>query len=456
MNIHVVILAAGLGKRMFSSKPKVMHEVGGAPILSRVIDAALGLQPAQIHVVIGSMSQIIKDTFSHLNLNFVVQNEQLGTGHAVHMALPYIPNDAQVLILSGDAPLLRIQTIKPLVEASLKTESLSLLVANLENPFGLGRIVRDENKLITAIVEEKDASDKIKDIREIYTGICCAKSSDLHNFIPLIKNRNAQSEYYLTDLIEMTVSAKKPISSVEVTDYNDILGVNNRVQLQLTERIFQSRMANELLLKGATLADASRIDVRGTIDLGQDVYIDVNNVFLGNVYLGDNSTIEPNCVLKNVKIGKNCKIFSNSVLENCVVSDNCQIGPFARIRPGTTIMDNCKIGNFVEVKNCQIAEGSKANHLSYLGDSTIGKDVNIGAGTITCNYDGANKHKIVIEDGVFIGSDTQIVAPITIGKNATIGAGSTIRKDVPAEELTITTSTQKIIYGWKRPQKKDN
>ena len=303
-------------------------------------------------------------------------------------------------------------------------------------------------------MEEKDATDEQKLINEIYTGICSVKARVLKDLLPKVANNNAQKEYYLTDIVTLAVNSNLKISSVTAHSNEDILGVNNRAQLQAVERSLQKRLANNLMLDGVTLADCERIDIRGHLTCAQDVYIDINNVFIGTVNLGNNVTIEPNCVLTNITVADNSIIKANSVLEDCRIGENCEIGPFARLRPGTKLANNCKIGNFVEVKNTTFADGSKANHLSYLGDAQIGKFVNVGAGTITCNYDGANKHQTIIEDGVFIGSDTQLVAPVTVGKNATIGAGSTIRRNAPADELTITESIQKVVYGWKRPKKK--
>lgn len=451
--LHVIILAAGTGQRMQSKTPKVMHKVAGVPMLQHIINAALDIKPEQVHVVISPNTQRFIDNISTANINWVIQNEQLGTAHAVQQPLEDIPTDADVLILFGDTPLLQSSTLQPLLE-NLTTYDLSLLVAKLDNPFGLGRILRTQDNSITKIVEEKDATPEQKLINEIYTGICCVKARTLKELLPKISNDNAQKEYYITDIVTLAVSNNLQISSVTAESNDDILGANNRAQLQVIERILQNRLANNLMLDGVTLADSKRIDIRGQLTCAQDVYIDINNVFIGNVNLGNNVIIEPNCVLTNVTIADNSIVRANSVLEDCIIAENCEIGPFARLRPGTKLNDNCKIGNFVEVKNTSFAEGSKASHLSYLGDAQIGKSVNVGAGTIICNYDGVNKHKTIIEDGVFIGSDTQLVAPVTIGKNATIGAGSTIRKNVPADELTLTASIQKVIYGWKRPEKK--
>jgi bifunctional UDP-N-acetylglucosamine pyrophosphorylase/glucosamine-1-phosphate N-acetyltransferase len=455
MSLHIVILAAGQGKRMHSAISKVLHPIGGKPMLQRVVETAIGLNPEAIHVVIGHGGEQIKRMLTHLPVQWVVQAEQLGTGHAVMQALPHIPPTARVLVLSGDVPLIQLQTLQNLVKQSESNHSLSLLLACVDDPTGLGRIVRDETGEIIAIVEEKDASAQERSINEIYSGICCAYARDLNRWLPALSKNNAQGEYYLTAILAMAVAEHLLITSLQAPEIIEIQGVNNRVQLQQLERVFQQHVAMKLLLSGVTLADAARLDVRGELHCGTDVFIDVNTVFSGEVYVGDGSTIAPNCILNNVKIGKNCTVFSNSVLDNCVLGDNCQVGPFARLRPGTQLAADCKIGNFVETKNAVFDEGSKASHLSYLGDVTIGKQVNIGAGTITCNYDGVLKHKTVIEDGAFIGSDTQLVAPVTIGKNATIGAGSTIRKNAPAGELTLTESKQKTIHGWSRMKKKE-
>ncbi len=452
--LHIIILAAGSGTRMFSKIPKVMHKIAGTPMLKHVVNTASLMHPQKIHIVVKPNSQDIIENFNNPLINWDIQEKQLGTAHAVQQALPNIPRDSQVLILYADVPLINEETIKQLI-SKMKDSDLCLLIAKLDSPFGFGRIMRNNDNAIQAIVEEKDLTPTQKMIQETYTGACCISSNVLHDLLPLIKNQNAQNEYYLTDIIALAAEKRLSISSVTASNNDDILGVNNRAQLETVERIFQKRLANALMIKGVTIADSNRIDIRGTLNCGTDVYIDINNVFIDAVSIGDNSIIEPNCMLTNVKIGNNSIIKANSVLENCTIADDCQIGPFARIRPGTEISNKCAIGNFVEVKNTKIAENSKANHLSYLGDAIIGKNVNIGAGTITCNYDGAYKHQTIIEDGVFIGSDTQLVAPVTIGSNATIGAGSTIREDAPKNELTLTTSVQKTIAGWERPKKND-
>lgn len=456
MLLHIVILAAGVGKRMLSNHPKVLHSLGGKPMLEWVIEAASLLHPEKIHVIYGHGGERIREVLPGMDVNWVLQKQQLGTGHAVGQALPDIPSTAHVLVLSADVPLISANTLETLIETSKERSgsTLALLVAKPENPTGLGRIVRDADGAIKAIVEEKDASDTEKRIAEIYSGICLVRAADLARWLPKIEPHNAQGEYYITDIIAMAVEDSVPIVSVTARDVAEIQGVNNRLQLATLERVLQRRLAESLALeKGVSMADLNRIDIRGKLHPGKDVFIDVNCVFEGSVILGDSCRIGPNSVLKNVTLGEGVTIHANSVLEGADVGPHCQIGPFARLRPGTRLAAHCKIGNFVETKEAVFDEDSKASHLAYLGDVTIGKDVNIGAGTITCNYDGVNKHPTVIEDGVFVGSDTQFVAPVKIGANATIGAGSTIRKDVPAGELTFTESVQKTVYGWKRPIK---
>lgn len=459
MNLQIIILAAGQGKRMYSNTPKVLHQIAGKPMLVRVVETALQLSPDAIHIIYGHGGEKIKNSLPDLPVHWVHQAEQLGTGHAVMQALPFIPPQAQVLILSADVPLIQVETLKSLVECSKSAiphqAALALLVASLEDPTGLGRIIRDTQGKVYAIVEEKDANEQEKNVKEIYTGICCANVDYLAQWLPRLNNNNAQKEYYLTEIIAMAVADQLPITSLNTDDKAEIQGVNNRLQLQQLERIWQLREAERLLQQGVGIADAQRFDVRGELICGKDVFIDVNCVFKGKVILGDGCTIGPNCVLTDVTIGAGTEIYANSVLEGCLIGEQCTVGPFARLRAGTQLGAHCKIGNFVETKNAVFDEGSKASHLSYLGDVSLGKKVNVGAGTITCNYDGVNKHKTIIEDGVFIGSDTQLIAPVTVGANATIGAGSTIRKDVPASELTLTEARQKTIYGWKRPKKKD-
>ncbi|WED42786.1 bifunctional UDP-N-acetylglucosamine diphosphorylase/glucosamine-1-phosphate N-acetyltransferase GlmU [Legionella cardiaca] len=456
MSLQIVILAAGQGKRMLSQTPKVLHRVAGKPMLTRVVETAQQLNPDAIHVIYGNGGDKIRQALPDLAVNWVLQEKQLGTGHAVLQALPYIPTSSQVLILSADVPLIQAQTLRALIDCNEQRHTLNLLLAIVENPTGLGRIIRNNQGEVRAIMEERDATDAQKEIKEIYSGICCAQAADLARWLPVLNNHNAQGEYYLTEIISLAVAENLPIVSLQATDSSEIQGVNDRVQLHQLERIWQQNYARKLLLSGVTIADGNRLDVRGNLQCGQDVFIDVNTVFGGEVVIGSGSRIGPNCVLHNVQIGEHCEILANSVLENCEIGNHCHVGPFARLRPGTKLGDDCKIGNFVETKNALFAQGSKASHLSYLGDVDIGKEVNIGAGTITCNYDGANKHQTVIEEGAFIGSDTQLVAPVIVGAYATVGAGSTIRKNVPPGELTLTESKQKTIVGWKRPIKKDS
>lgn len=452
MSLHIVILAAGQGTRMHSKTPKVLHQLAGKAMLLRVVDAARALNPEKIHIVIGHEGEQIKNALSGLAVSWIVQTEQLGTGHAVMQALPHIPLTSQVLVLSADVPLIQSATLQALINVGPAT--LALLVAVVADPTGLGRIVRDAQQQICAIVEEKDAVEQQRTINEIYSGICCAPAAAFQRWLPKLSSHNAQGEYYLTEVIAMAVAEQFSIRALSSSDAIEIQGVNNRLQLQQLERAWQTRITHQLMLAGTTLADAQRVDVRGELRCGQDVLIDVNTIFSGEVVIGDGCSIGANCVLTNVTLGKQCTILPNSILEECHVGDGCQIGPFARLRPGTNLAAKCKIGNFVETKNAVFGIGTKASHLSYLGDITLGKNINIGAGTIICNYDGANKHQTVIEDGVFVGSGTQLIAPVVVGENATIGAGSTIRKNVPPGELTLTEAKQKTIYGWTRPKKK--
>lgn len=459
MNLHIIILAAGQGKRMYSNTPKVLHQIAGKPMLTRVVETAQQLNPDVIHVIYGHGGEQLKNSLPDLPVNWVHQAEQLGTGHAVMQALPFIPPKTQVLVLSADVPLIQVNTLHALIEcskaANIHTSVLALLVAHLDDPSGLGRIVRDSQGEVSIIVEEKDANEQEKNIKEIYSGICCAWSDDLVKWMPMMSNNNAQSEYYLTEMVALFFSNQALIRTISTKDNTEIQGVNNRLQLHQVERLWQKRQAEKLLQQGVSIADADRIDVRGELHCAKDVFIDINCVFHGTVILGDGCIVGPNCVLTDVTLGANCEIYANSVLEGCQIDHDCTIGPFARLRSGTQLAANCKIGNFVETKKAVFDEGSKASHLSYLGDVNLGRKVNVGAGTITCNYDGVNKHKTIIEDGVFIGSDTQLIAPVTVGADATIGAGSTIRKNVPPGELTLTESRQKTIYGWKRPKKKE-
>lgn len=452
MALHIIILAAGQGKRMFSQTPKVLHPLAGKPLLAHVIETALTLTPQAIHVVYGHGGEQLQQNLSHYPIEWVLQTEQLGTGHAVQQVMQNIPHHSNVLILYGDVPLIQRKTLCSLIDTLDNKPGLALLVATLENPFGLGRIVRDNQGNIQTIIEEKDATAEQRHIHEIYSGICCAHANDLQRWLPKISNNNQQKEYYLTDIIAMAAKEQLPIQGIACENLYEIQGVNNRLQLQQLERTWQHYQAEQLLLQGVSIADLQRIDIRGRLQCEQDVFIDINCIFIGDVFLQSGVHIGPHCVITNSTISANSVILPNSILENCTIGEHCHVGPFARLRPGTQLAEGCKIGNFVETKNAHFGPQTKASHLSYLGDVTIGESVNIGAGTITCNYDGVNKHQTIIEDGAFIGSDTQLVAPVRVGKNATLGAGCTLRESAPDNALTITVTQQKTIHGWVRPQ----
>ena len=451
MSLHVIILAAGQGSRMKSKLPKVLHPVAGKPMLQHVLDTASELEADGVHVVIGHGAELVKETIND-DVNWCYQAEQLGTGHAVAQAIDSIPNEAQVLILYGDVPLTSAETLSQLV-ALVNDQQLGLLTVDLENPMGYGRIIRNAEGQIEAIVEQKDASEEQLQVPEVNTGILALNASVLHEFIPTLGNSNAQGEYYLTDIIEIAVSNGLNVESHQPQFEQEVQGVNNRLQLCELECWHQSMVSEALMLNGVTLYDPNRIDVRGSIECGQDVTIDLNCIFEGQVVLGDDVKIGPNCILKNATIGAGTVVHANSIIEDSFVSSACNIGPFARLRPGTTLKSGAKVGNFVETKKTTVGEGSKINHLSYVGDAVLGKNVNVGAGTITCNYDGVNKFQTEIADGVFVGSNTSLVAPIKIGERATIGAGSTVNKEVEAEQLAVARSRQKNISDWQRPTK---
>ena len=450
VKLNIVILAAGKGTRMFSSKPKVLHEVAGRPILRHVIDCAKALNPAKIIVVYGFGGDLVKNTFSQEDIIWVEQAQQLGTGHAVQQAAPYLDDEASTLILLGDVPLVDAQSCAKLLEKA--SNQLVIQSFNKTDPTGYGRIVRS-NDSVTAIVEHKDATETQQAIKEVNTGIMAMPAKALKHWLAGLTNNNAQGEYYLTDIVGFAVRDKVNVVAEITGDEWSVTGINSKLDLAQIERVYQQRNAVALLKKGVTLADPARIDVRGTLQTAQDVEIDVGCVFEGHVTLGENVKIGAYCVIKDATIGANTIINPFSHIVEANIGENNRIGPFARIRPGTILQNDTHVGNFVELKNAQVDVGSKINHLSYVGDATVGKDVNIGAGTITCNYDGANKFRTVIEDGAFIGSDTQLIAPVTVGKGATIGAGSTISKDAPAGELTISRAKQLTITGWKRPEK---
>jgi len=450
-HLNVVILAAGQGTRMKSSLPKVLHPLAGVPLVQHVINISKKLNPEVVNVVYGHGGEQVQQQINDPEINWVLQAEQLGTGHAVEQVTHQLKDQQLVLILYGDVPLIKVETLTGLLEKA--KDGFSLLTVSLNKPDGYGRIVRDKNGLVENITEEKDASDKVKEINEVNTGILAVKADLLKNWLGKLENNNAQKEYYLTDVIAMAVKDGITVETTQPNNQYEVMGVNNRLQLAELERYYQQEQANKLMAGGITLADPTRIDIRGELIHGQDISIDINTVFEGNVSIGNNVSIGANCVIKDSKIADNVVILPMSILDNASVGKGSKVGPFARLRPGAVLSDNTHIGNFVEIKKSFIGLGSKVNHLTYVGDSMIGKNVNIGAGTITCNYDGANKHQTVIEDNVFVGSATQLVAPVKIGKNATIGAGSTITTDVAEDELAITRVKQKSIKGWKRPMK---
>jgi bifunctional UDP-N-acetylglucosamine pyrophosphorylase/glucosamine-1-phosphate N-acetyltransferase len=457
--LNVVILAAGQGKRMHSDLPKVLHPLAGKPLLGHVIDTAREIGAQQICVVYGHGGERVREALDAPDLTWALQEPQLGTGHAVLQALPHLavavsPAPTFTLVLYGDVPLTRASTLRRLIEAA-GNNSLALLTAHLDNPRGYGRIVRVAGK-VTRIVEEKDADDAERSITEINTGILVAPTAALARWLPGLGNRNAQGEYYLTDIVALAVAEGMPVVTAHPDAAWETEGVNSKVQLAALERVHQCNVAAALLEAGVTLADPARIDVRGELLCGRDVAIDVNCVFEGRVELAERVSIGPNCVLKNCRIGSGAKIAPFCHIEDAVVGAESIVGPYARLRPGTELGRDVHIGNFVEVKNSSIADHSKANHLAYIGDATIGSRVNVGAGTITCNYDGANKFRTVIGDDAFIGSDTQLVAPVTVGRGATLGAGTTLTRDAPPDQLTVSRARQMSIPGWKRPVKNAN
>lgn len=452
MSLHIIILAAGKGTRMHSNLPKVLQPLGGIPLLEHVIVTAQTLNPKKIHVVYGDGGDLVKARLAHLKVNWVLQKKQLGTGHAVQQALPQIPDKAQVLILYGDVPLITAELLENFIVNAPKN-GLGLITAEPQDPTGFGRIMRDSLGKVVAIIEQKDANKIQLQIREINTGILVAAAKLLKTYIPKLNQHNAQGEYYLTDIISMAVADVIPVVGLIAAKVAEVLGVNDKIQLASLERYYQNKLAHKLMLQGVTLLDPKRLDVRGKLQVASDVTFDVNVIVEGQVTIGTNVIIGPNVYLKDVVIGDNVIIRANSVIEGATIDANCIVGPFARIRPVTHLKANAHVGNFVEVKNCTLGKKSKANHLTYLGDALVGDEVNIGAGTITCNYDGAKKHQTIIEDGVFVGSDVQFIAPVTVGKNATIGAGSTIVANVPRGKLAIARAKQVLIDGWQRPKK---
>ncbi len=449
-SLHIIILAAGQGTRMNSSLPKVLHKLAGKPLLHHVLDTATKLQPDKIHVVYGHDGATVMDACKSYDLNWIVQEIQNGTGHAVSIALREIPDDSNSLILYGDVPLLSADTLKNLIEIS---DRFGILSAVVGNPSGYGRIIRKDNHLV-GIIEERDASQEQREIHEINTGVFFADSTLLKMLLKHVNCNNSHGEFYLTDCVSVAHIRDIIVNSLVVYDEYEIAGVNTRRQLADMERCYQLQKAYELMEAGVHILDPSRIDIRGSLSCGRDVVIDVNCIFLGKVILGDRITIGPHTVISESIIGSGVEIKSNCVIESAIVGKDSIIGPYARLRPGTELASQVRIGNYVEVKNSNISDGSKVSHLSYIGDSDIGSNVNIGAGTITCNYDGARKHRTKIGNNVFIGSGNELVAPIIIGDGATTGAGSTLTRDVPAQQLSLSRSEQQSIVGWKRPVKK--
>ncbi len=451
--LQVVILAAGEGKRMRSRLPKVLHPLGGRPMLQHVLDAARRLSPSRLAVVIGHGGESVASRLDAPDVAWVLQERQLGTGHAVVQALPKLEKRGVVLVLYGDVPRIATGTLRSLVDAAAENQ-LAILTQEVDDPKGYGRIVRDASGRVTRIVEERDATEAERAIREVNTGIVAAPFAKLEAWLAGLGNANRQGEYYLTDIVAAAVAGEFPVAVRRPQSDSECLGVNSRRELARLERLLQMDRARALLDEGVTLADPARIDVRGELSCGRDVAIDVNCIFEGKVSLGDGVKVGANCILRDVTVGAGTEIRPFSLLEESSVGENARIGPYARLRPGTELAADVHIGNFCEVKASAIGQGSKVNHLSYIGDASIGRDVNVGAGTITCNFDGAAKHRTVIGDDVHIGSDVQLVAPVTIGKGATIGAGATITRDAPAGELSVTEKKQVTKPGWKRPKKK--
>lgn len=455
MGLKVVILAAGKGKRMTSSVPKVMHTIGGKPMLQHVVETAEALEPDAIFVVYGNGGETIRRSMASLDVTWVEQKQQLGTGHAVQQVLPFLQESDRVLVLYGDVPLTSVRLLKQLIQDS-PINGLGLVVTELENPTGFGRIIRNEVGNIVAIVEHKDAKDWQLEINEINTGIITAPASFLQKEISHIENHNSQEEYYLTDVVALAVESGIPVGGVIAHVPSEVLGVNDRWQQVKLERYYQYKQVKKLALMGVHIADHQRLDIRGNIKVGLDTSLDINVVLEGDVEIGKNCVIGSGVILKNVTLGDDVTVLPHSIIEGADIRLGAVVGPFARIRPGTVIEEHAKVGNFVEIKKTTLGRQSKASHLSYLGDAVIENNVNIGAGTITCNYDGVNKHTTQIQQGAFIGSNSSLVAPITIGKNATVAAGSTITRNAPGEKLIVERAPQTVIEGWKRPIKKQH
>ncbi|MFK8043435.1 bifunctional UDP-N-acetylglucosamine diphosphorylase/glucosamine-1-phosphate N-acetyltransferase GlmU [Congregibacter sp.] len=449
MKLEVVVLAAGQGTRMRSSLPKVLHPLANRPLLSHVLDSARTLMPVRIHVVIGHGSELVREALDAKDLVWVMQEEQLGTGHAVLQAMPGIDADSTVLVLYGDVPLLRASTLEGLID-----NCPALLTANLDDPDGYGRVLRDSGDQLQGVVEHKDASDEQRAVREINTGVLAYPAALLAEYLPRVGNANAQGEYYLPDILSMAVNEGHCVAALRANEASEVMGINDRVQLAEAETVYRQRAAEALMLAGVSLADPARIDVRGSLNCGRDVFIDVNCVFEGEVTLGEGVRIGPSCLVRNSTIAAGTEVHALSHIDESDVGDNCSVGPYARLRPGTTLAKGARIGNFVEIKKALIGEGSKVNHLSYVGDAELGDGVNVGAGTITCNYDGVNKHKTRLGDGVFVGSNSTLVAPLEVGAGGFVAAGSTVTRDVPESALGVSRAKQRNIDGWQTPKQR--
>ncbi len=451
MALSVIILAAGQGTRMHSEIPKVLQPLAGRPLLAHVLDTVEALSPSAIHVVYGYGGDAVPEALPEYDVRWVLQAEQLGTGHAVSQAMPAVADEDTVLILCGDVPLVQAATLTALVSAA--DGGMSVLTVVLDEPTGYGRIVRDDAGEVARIVEEKEADEQVRAIREVNTGLVACPAGRLRQWLDDISNDNTQGEYYLTDAIALATDAAVSVRAMVVSDQDEVMGVNDKKQLAAAEAATRARKAEELMLGGVTIADPARIDIRGTLLCGSDVFIDVDTVFEGDVKLGNRVRIGPFTLIKDAEIAAGTEVLSHTAIDTAVIGPGCRIGPFARIRPETRLEKDVRVGNFVEMKKSHVADGSKVNHLSYIGDSTIGKGVNVGAGTITCNYDGTNKYQTHIGDGAFIGSGTQLVAPVEVGANAVIGAGSTITNNAPGDELTVARARQTVVKDWKKPKK---
>lgn len=451
-DLHVVILAAGQGKRMKSRLPKVLHRLAGRTLLEHVVAAVGRLEPEEIHVVYGHGGEQVREAHAALAVRWAEQSEQRGTGHAVEQAMSAIPDDATVLVVYADVPLINTGTLRETVAASTNG-SLALITARVTDPRGYGRILRDERGRVLGIVEDADASESQRGIDEVNTGILAASAARLRGWLGQIGENNAQGERYLTDVVALAVGEGVEVHGIRPGAIEEVLGVNDRAQLAMLERYHQRKLCEDLMRDGVTIMDPARLDIRGEVEIARDVLLDVNVILEGRVVIAEGTTIGPNCVIKNAEIGPHNEILANTIIEAATVGAGCRIGPYARLRPGTALAEDVHIGNFVEVKNTRVDRGSKANHLTYLGDSQVGKDVNVGAGTITCNYDGAEKHATIIEDNVFVGSGVELVAPITVHAGATIGAGATVTKDVPSGVLSVNRGRQTTIENWSRPGK---